>query len=73
LDSYARRERLYSPSTVDEPDSVARTVRPVVIGYGIAILLGLVVPPVAVGLYCAIAVVLIVPFGELRRLLFHRA
>jgi TMEM175 potassium channel family protein len=73
LDSYARRERLYSPSTVDEPDSVARTVRPVVIGYGIAILLGLVVPPVAVGLYCAIAVVLIVPFGELRQLLFHRA
>jgi hypothetical protein len=44
-----------------------------VIGYGIAILLGLVVPPVAVGLYCAIAVVLIVPFGELRQLLFHRA
>jgi hypothetical protein len=45
---------------------------PVVIAYGIAIVIGLVVPAVAVGLYCAIAVVLVVPFGELRRLLFRR-
>jgi uncharacterized membrane protein len=73
LDTYARREHLYSPSSLDEPDSVRRTILPVVIVYGIAILIGLVLPAVAVGLYCAIAVGLIVPFGELRRLLFGRA
>jgi uncharacterized membrane protein len=71
LDAYARREHLYSLGSVDEPESVRRTVVPVVIAYGAAILIGLVVPAVAVGLYCAIAVVLVVPFGELRRLLFR--
>jgi hypothetical protein len=48
-------------------------LRPVVVVYTAAILIGLAVPAVAVGLYCAIAVVLVVPFGELRRLLFRRA
>lgn len=72
LDAYARRERLYPPESVDEPDTVTRTVLPVVLVYGIAILIGLVLPAVAVGLYCAVAVFLVVPFGELRRLIFHR-
>ena len=73
LDAYARWEQLYAPGSLDEPDTVRRTVLPVVLVYGLAILIGLVVPAVAVGLYCAIAVFLVVPFGELRRLLFRRA
>jgi hypothetical protein len=52
---------------------VRRSILPVVGVYGTAILIGLVLPAVAVGLYCAIAVFLVVPFGELRRLLFRRA
>jgi uncharacterized membrane protein len=73
LDAYARWEQLYAPGSLDEPDTVRRIVLPVVLVYGLAILIGLVVPAVAVGLYCAIAVFLVVPFGELRRLLFRRA
>jgi uncharacterized membrane protein len=73
LEAYARWEQLYAPGSLDEPDTVRRIVLPVVLVYGLAILIGLVVPAVAVGLYCAIAVFLVVPFGELRRLLFRRA
>jgi TMEM175 potassium channel family protein len=73
LDAYAWRERLYAPGGSGEPDTVRQSIRPVVVVYTAAILIGLAVPAVAVGLYCAIAVVLVVPFGELRRLLFRRA
>jgi hypothetical protein len=52
---------------------VRQSILPVVVVYTAAILIGLAVPAVAVGLYCAIAVVLVVPSGELRRLLFRRA
>jgi len=45
----------------------------VVIGYVIAILIGLVLPEVAVALYCGIAVYLIVPFRQVARLLFRRS
>jgi len=45
---------------------------PVVIGYVIAILIGLVLPGVAVALYFGIAVYLIVPFRHVARLLFRR-
>ena len=47
-------------------------VLPVVIGYVTAILVGLPLPKVAVALYFGIAVYLVVPFGEVRRLLFRR-
>jgi hypothetical protein len=70
---YVRREHLHAPGSVDESDIVRRSILPVVGVYGTAILTGLVLPAVAVGLYCAIAVFLVVPFGELRRLLFRRA
>jgi uncharacterized membrane protein len=70
---YVRREHLYAPGGVDESDTVRRSILPVVGVYGTAILIGLVLPAVAVGLYCAIAVFLVVPFGELRRLFFRRA
>jgi uncharacterized membrane protein len=73
LDAYAWRERLYAPGGPDEPDTVRQSILPVVAVYTAAILIGLAVPAVALGLYCAIAVVLVVPFGELRRLLFRRA
>jgi uncharacterized membrane protein len=73
LDAYAWRERLYAPGGPGEPDTVRQSILPVIAVYTAAILIGLAVPAVAVGLYCAIAVVLVVPFGELRRLLFRRA
>jgi len=75
LDTYARWEHLYargSVGDVEETESVRRGILPVLVGYGVAILVGLVLPAVAVGLYCAIAVFLVVPFGELRRLFLRR-
>jgi hypothetical protein len=68
LHGYARREQLYA--TGDDAASIAtRNVLSVVAGYGIAILIGVLFPVVAVALYCAIAVALVVPVGEARRLL----
>ena len=65
LDAYARREHYYSPQADDdEIQAPRRKLLPVVIGYVIAILIGLVFPQVAVVLYCGIAVYLIVPFRE---------
>jgi uncharacterized membrane protein len=75
LDRYARWEHLYgrgSDEEVEETDTVRRSILPVVVVYGLAILVGLVLPAIAVGLYCAIAVFLVVPFGELRRLFVRR-
>jgi hypothetical protein len=39
----------------------------------IAILIGLALPTVAVALYFALAVLLVVPFRDVRRLLFKRS
>lgn len=46
---------------------------PVVIGYVIAILIGIVLPEVAVALYFGIAVYLVVPFREVARPAFRRS
>jgi len=74
LDSYARHERLYTDGqTDDQLQSDRRTLVPTVIGYLVAILIGLVVPAVAVALYFALAVLLVVPFREIRHLVFRRA
>ncbi len=74
LDAYARREHLYSPhEDGDDVQGPRRRLLPVVIGYVIAILIGLVLPEVAVVLYCAIAVYLIVPFRHVARLLARRS
>ena len=67
LDAYARRERLYSPQEegeerLDEP----RELLPVLGGYVVAILIGLAVPGVAVALYFAIALYMIL-FREIPR------
>ena len=73
LAAYARREHLYSPQgDGDEVEDPQRKLLPVVIGYVIAILIGLVLPWLAVALYFGIAVYLIVPFREVARLLFRR-
>ncbi len=74
LDAYARREHLYSPQgDGDDVQGPRRKLLPVIIGYAIAILIGLVLPEVAVVLYCGIAVYLIVPLREVARLLPRRS
>ena len=73
LDAYARYEHLYSPAT--EGEELHRTQRkflPAVIGYVIAILIGLLLPVAAVALYFGLAVYLVVPFREAARVLIRR-
>ena len=73
LDAYARYEYLYSPKGEgEELHSTQRNFLPVIIGYVIAILIGLVVPVAAVALYFGIAVYLVVPFRETARVLRRR-
>jgi uncharacterized membrane protein len=74
LDAYARREHLYSPHEEgQELWSAQRKLLPATIGYVITIAIGLLVPRAAVALYLCLAVYLIVPFGEMARLLFRRS
>jgi TMEM175 potassium channel family protein len=73
LDAYARYQHLYSPA--GEGEELHRTQRkflPAVIGYVIAILIGLVLPVAAVALYFGLAVYLVVPFREAARVLIRR-
>jgi uncharacterized membrane protein len=73
LDAYARYEHLYSPAGEgEELQSTQRKFLPVVIGYVIAILIGLLLPVAAVALYFGIAVYLVVPFREAARVLARR-
>jgi uncharacterized membrane protein len=73
LDAYARYEHLYSPAKEgEELHSTQRKFLPVVLGYVIAILIGLLVPAAAVVLYFGIAVYLVVPFREAARVLIRR-
>jgi len=73
LDGYARHEHLYSPAKEgEELHRDQRKFLPVVIGYVIAILIGLAVPVLAVALYFGIAVYLVVPFREAARVLVRR-
>jgi uncharacterized membrane protein len=77
IDEYARREHLYADAEADgDADDTEHSERkpflPVFLAYVVAILIGLAFPTVAVALYCALAIYLVVPFRELRRLLFAR-
>ena len=73
LDAYARHEHLYSAPEADtEVEEDRREILPVLALYGLAIVLGLAAPKAAVGLYLALAVFLVVPFRDVRRLLFSR-
>jgi TMEM175 potassium channel family protein len=71
LSAYAQHEHL-RPPRADDPDlQDARTkFRFVVVGYGVTILLGLLLPTVAIVLYFALAVYLIVPFRAVARVIF---
>ena len=74
LSAYARREHLNTPhSDGEDSQDVPRKLLPIVIGYVIAILIGIGLPLLAVALYFSIAVYLVVPFREVRQLLFKRS
>ena len=74
LDAYARRQHLYAHGEADEELQTERRQHwPVLAGFVIAILIGLAAPTAAVMLYFALAVFLIVPFRDIRRLLFGRS
>ena len=73
LDAYARYQHLYSPAKEgEELHATQRKFLPVVIGYVIAILIGLLLPAAAVALYFGLAVYLVVPFREVARVLARR-
>ena len=73
LDAYARHEHLYSQDQPDEDlETERRELWPVLTAYVIVILIGLAVPTAAV-LYLALSVFLVVPFRDVRRLLFNRS
>jgi hypothetical protein len=73
LDAHARYEYLYSPAKEgEELHSTQRNFLPAVIGYMIAILIGLAQPAAAVALYCGLAVYLVVPLREAARVLRRR-
>ena len=68
---YAWRERLFAADTVPS-NVVNQNVWLVVLAYGVAILVGLLFPVFAVALYCLIAVALVVPLDEVRRLVTRK-
>ena len=72
LDAYARASTCTPRLTTAWKCTNGRSLLPVVIGYVTAILVGLALPKVAVALYFGIAVYLVVPFREVRRLLLRR-
>ena len=73
LDAYARHEKLYAHDEADaELQAERRDILPVLGVYVLAILIGLAVPRVAVALYFALAVFLVVPFRDVRRLISRR-
>jgi len=66
LDAYARHEHLYSPlEEGEEQQGEQRDLLPTVGGYVIAILIGLVVPVLAVAIYFALTLYMIL-FREIR-------
>jgi uncharacterized membrane protein len=66
VDEYSYKEGLYEPGNGGE-DAVRRTILPVLLAYVVSIIVGLVVPVLAVVFYCLLAIYLVIPFGELRR------
>ncbi len=73
LDEYAHREHLYASREAEESEPSGRSVLLVLISYSLAILIGLALPTLAVAFYFGIAIYLVVPFREIRHILFrHR-
>ena len=74
LNAYAGHEHLYSPEKDDEELRRHRgKTLPALVAYVITILIGLVAPLVSMAFYFALAVFLVVPFRDVRRLLFRRS
>jgi uncharacterized membrane protein len=74
LDAYARHEHLYAQRAANEDLTTERhELWPVLAAYVVAILIGLAAPTAAVVLYLALGVFLVVPFRDVRRLLFRRS
>ncbi len=73
LDEYAKREQLYRAVEGETPEESGRSNLVVLAAYLVAILIGLVVPTLGVAFYFGIAIYLVVPFREIRRLLFMRS
>ena len=69
LDGYAAREHLYAAQAAGETPRSRKRLLPVVTAYLVAIVIGLIVPALAVALYFGIAVYLVVPFREVARVL----
>lgn len=66
VDLYARRQHLYPAHGTDEElVTDQRKYLPTIIGYVIAILIGLALPRLAVALYFALALWLVIPFREI--------
>jgi len=72
LDEYCRREHLYAPGEGKEEQRERKALLPIVAGYVVAIPIGIALPAVAVGLYCALALYIVIPFDALGRVLFNR-
>jgi TMEM175 potassium channel family protein len=74
LDAFARHEHLYSPAEEgEEVQTSQRKLLPVIIGYVIAIIIGLFLPTAGVVLYFGIAVYLVVPLREVAQLISRRS
>lgn len=74
LAAYAQHEQLYAPpEETEDPDGARSKLVPVLIGYLIAIFIGLALPELAVALYFGIAIYAIVPFREVARALPRRS
>lgn len=74
LDAYARHAHLYAHESADEElQADRRKLWPTLIGYVLAIAIGIAVPTIGVVLYLALAVYIVVPFGDVRRLLVSRS
>jgi uncharacterized membrane protein len=71
--AYAKREHLDAQPGLDEAGAERPALLPVVVAYGFAIVVAVVLPAVAVGLYCIIAFGLVIPFPELKRLVSRRS
>jgi uncharacterized membrane protein len=73
VDAYADREHLYVTAGDDEERRERRQLLPVVTAYVAGLAIGLAFPVPAVWVYLGIAVYLVVPFRDVRRLRHERA
>ena len=73
VDAHARHAGLYADDEADEELQIDRqTILGIGVAYIVAILIGLVLPTLAVLLYLALGLLLVVPFRHLRMLLFTK-